>query len=95
MANIIVACGSGVATSQSVASKVTKMLKNAGYKEVVDAVDIKSLKQHIKRADVYIAITKPKEEYEIPVLNGIAFLTGMGSEEEFKKLTNAIDAVNS
>ncbi|MDT2660747.1 PTS sugar transporter subunit IIB [Enterococcus hulanensis] len=92
MARIIVACGSGVATSQTVASKVTKLLKAKGYKEVVEAVDIKSIKQHIKNADIYIAITKPKEEYPIPVFNGIAFLTGMGMEEELEKIIAVIDS---
>jgi PTS system galactitol-specific IIB component len=34
----------------------------------------------------YITITKTKKEYPIPVINGIAFLTGMGQEAELQKL---------
>lgn len=90
MKKIIVACGSGVATSQTVASKVGKLLKEKGVKAHVEAVDIKSLKTHMKDADVYIAITQPKEDYPIPVINGIAFLTGVGMEEELNKLIKAI-----
>lgn len=91
MKHVIVACGSGVATSQTVASKVQKLLKEKGVKGVqVDAVDIKSLNQYIKGASAYIAITKPKETYPIPVVDGIAFLTGMGMEEELQKIIDAV-----
>lgn len=90
MAKIIVACGSGVATSQTVASKVERLLEERGIKTTVEAVDIKSLSTFIKDADVYIAITKPKETFDIPVINGIAFLTGMGQDEELDKIIKAI-----
>ena len=90
MAKIIVACGSGVATSQTVASKVERLLRDKGIRAEVDAVDIKSLDTFIKGADVYIAITKPKEKFDIPVIDGIAFLTGMGQEEELDKIIKAI-----
>lgn len=92
MLKVIVACGSGVATSQTVASKITKLLKQRKVKAEVEAVDIKSLKTHINNADVYVAITKPKEEFPIPVINGIAFLTGMGQEEELQKIINAVNS---
>lgn len=90
MKKVIVACGSGVATSQTVASKVQRILDERNVRASVEAVDIKSLKQYIKTSDVYISITKNDEEYDIPTLNGIAFLTGMGIEEETQKLIDAL-----
>ena len=90
MARIIVACGSGVATSQTVASKVERLLSEKGIRATVEAVDIKSLSTFIKNADVYIAITKPKETFDIPVIDGIAFLTGMGQEKELDRIIEAI-----
>lgn len=90
MAKVIVACGSGVATSQTVASKVKKLLEQKKIRADVEAVDIKSLKTYIKQADVYVAITKPKETYDIPVINGIAFLTGVGMEAELQKIIDVI-----
>lgn len=90
MKKVIVACGSGVATSQTVASKVEKILKENKVKAQVEAVDIKSLKTYIKTADVYISITPDKNKYDIPVLNGIAFLTGIGIQAETKKLIDAL-----
>ncbi|MFP7171365.1 PTS sugar transporter subunit IIB [Terribacillus sp. 7520-G] len=90
MKTVIVACGSGVATSQTVASKVKKILNENGVKANVEAVDIKSLDQYIKTSHVYIAITKAKKHYDIPTLNGIAFLTGMGMKEETEKLISLL-----
>ncbi|WP_163536127.1 PTS sugar transporter subunit IIB [Gracilibacillus sp. YIM 98692] len=90
MKRVIVACGSGVATSQTVASKVQKLLNEKGVTAQVEAVDIKSLHQYINGASAYIAITKPKESYPVPVIDGIAFLTGMGMEEELDKVIEAV-----
>ena len=92
MKQVIVACGSGVATSQTVASKVNRMLKENDVEASVLAVDIKSVDRYIAGSVAYIAITKVNKEYPIPVINGIAFLTGVGADAEFKKLVDAIDA---
>lgn len=92
MKKLIVACGSGVATSQTVASKLTKMLKESGKQADVEAVDMKSLDSSIRGADGYVSIVKPKKDYGIPVFNGIAFLTGMGQKEELEKIINFLDS---
>lgn len=94
-AHIIVACGSGVATSQTVASKVNRLLKAEGVNAEVEAVDIKQLPHIIKNADIYISIVKDDTDWGIPVISGIPFLTGMGQDAEFKKLLAAIDEVNA
>lgn len=91
MKKVIVACGSGVATSQTVASKVDRILKERKVSAEVEAIDIKSLDRYIKHCDVYIALSKSNKDYGVPTLSGIPFLTGMGMEEEINKL---IDALN-
>lgn len=85
-AKVIVACGSGVATSQMVANKVQKLLKQREVDVEVEAVDVKSLPEKVKTADAYIAVVQTGENYDIPTFNGVAFLTGMGEEEELDKL---------
>lgn len=91
MKKVIVACGSGVATSQTVASKVNRMLKEKGVDAQVEAVDLKSVDRYLVDAAAYITITKINNEYNVPVINGIAFLTGMNQEKEFQKLVDAIN----
>lgn len=92
MKKIIVACGSGVATSQTVASKVQRLIDARNLDAQVEAVDIKSIKMYIKNADAYISITPVDMEVNIPILNGIAFLTGIQEDVELQKL---IDIINS
>lgn len=89
---IVVACGSGVATSQTVASKVNRMLRADKIDAEVEAVDMKSVDRYLKNAAAYITIIRDKREYGLPVLDGIAFLTGVGQKEQYQKLLEAIKA---
>jgi len=89
----IVACNNGVATSQTIASKVNSLLEERGVKNArVEAVDIKSIDTYLSTADAYICVIAPDKEYDLPVINGVSFLTGVGAEEELQKL---IDIANS
>lgn len=89
---ILVACGSGVATSQTVASKLESMLEDAGVQATVEAVDMRSLETTIKTADIYVSITpNVSAPITIPTFNGIAFLTGIGIKQEFEKIVQEIN----
>ena len=69
MKRIFVACGSGVATSQTVASKI------------------------IDQCDIYVSIVSDNaDEWDVPTIKGIPFLTGVGMDEEFEKLKELIEA---
>lgn len=58
MKKLIVACGSGVATSQTVASKLSRLLKERAVPCTVEAVDMKSLTV-TGRSDVAVMCTSP------------------------------------
>ncbi|WP_127841885.1 PTS sugar transporter subunit IIB [Actinomyces wuliandei] len=89
---VVVACGSGVATSQTVASKVSRLLKEAGVEADVQAVDLKSVERHLRDAAAYISIVQGSTGSGVPEINGIAFLTGVGQDEEMARLVAAIRA---
>ncbi len=92
MKTVIVACGSGVATAQSVSNKVALLLKERNIHHIqVKAVDLKSVDRYIPDSIAYIAITKVDKEYPIPVINGISFLTGIGMETELNKIIQAAE----
>ena len=92
MKQIVVACGSGVATSQTVASKVNRLLKENNIPAEVLAVDIKSVDRYIAGSCAYIAITKVTKEYPIPVINGIAFFIFFLPKTQFTILVDAVNA---
>jgi len=84
---IIVACGSGVATSQTVASKIETMCEDENINVNVEAVDIKSLESFIDQCDIYVSIVPTGlKDWGKPTISGIPFLTGIGIDEEFDKL---------
>ena len=86
MKRIIVACGSGVATSETVAIKIRRLLAERGIDAEVEAVDVKSVHLYLKRADAYVQNVPSGEKYDIPTVSGIPFLTGIKMKEEFDKL---------
>lgn len=88
---VIVACGSGVATSQTVASKVARMLKDKKVDAEVQVINLREVDRYIEGSAAYISIVKNTKEYPIPVINGLAFLTGVGKDKEFEKLVKAIE----
>lgn len=91
MKKIIVACGNGVATSQSVAFKVNKMLKAHHIHAVVEAVNLRSLERELRGACAYIEIMRTDKEYKVPKINGLSFLSGENKEQEFEKLVQMIE----
>ncbi|VBB07756.1 phosphotransferase system eiib component type 2/3 [Lucifera butyrica] len=91
MKRIFVACGSGVATSQTVASKISSMCEDEGLAVTVEAVDIKSLESIIDQCDIYVSIVSTgANNWNVPTISGIPFLTGVGMDEEFEKLKEFI-----
>ncbi len=93
MKRIIVACSSGVATSQLIASTVKSLLIERDINVDIEAIDLMMIDHFISTADVYISICQGDEEkYDLPVLNGIAFLTGIGLDEELEKLIKILDS---
>ena len=92
MKKVVVACGSGIATSTTVASVIKELCADARLPVKVESIDLKNLDNEIQGADIYVGIVnaaeiaRTGERYGIPTINGIPFLTGMGQDEEFEKL---------
>lgn len=95
MKTIIVACGGGIATSATCATKINMALEERGLSHFAkaEAVDIKSLDNFIKSADLYVSITPMRrvvQEYDIPVISGIPLLTGMGKDKCIDEIIEAL-----
>ncbi|SEJ93493.1 PTS system IIB component, Gat family (TC 4.A.5) [Propionispira arboris] len=92
MKRIYVACGSGVATSQTVASKISSMCEDEGLDVAIEAVDIKSLENIIDQCDIYVSIVSNDANiFDKPTVSGIPFLTGIGMDDEWEKLKSFIE----
>lgn len=98
MLKIVVACGSGIATSETVVGTVKSFLEEHGVKGVdVEATDFKQLSSVLANYDLYIWLAKPTPEIHeicqtegIPEVNGVDILTGAKGDQTFAELVNAM-----
>ena len=89
---VVVACGSGVATSEMVAARLTKMLEQASVDAQVVAVELSELEGALADADAYVDVMGTEYATDVPAVNGVAFLTGMNADAEFKRLLEILGA---
>lgn len=94
---LIVACGSGVATSQTIASKIQSKFEDDGIDFPVDAVDYKSISSELPSTGIYVYVAQPDdevlqqaEELGVKVFPGVPFITGMGMDEIYDQIVSLI-----
>ena len=98
MAKIVVACGSGVASSEATASRIKDFFESHNVKGVsVDATDFKQLPEVLHNYDVYVWIAKPNQQLEelakennIAVVNGMPNFMNMNPEKSYKQIIQAL-----
>lgn len=93
MKRVIVACNSGVATSQTIVSNLENMLDEKGIdRSNVEfiAIDNRQADYYLPSADVFIYTIRPDIEINIPTIDGVKFLVGFGADEELEKLIELI-----
>ena len=84
MKKIVLACGSGVATSTAVAKKVSDLLNANGYEGQYEIVQcaISEAAANCEGADMLVATTGITCAY----VSGVPFLTGMGKADAEKQI---------
>ncbi|MBE6469399.1 MAG: PTS galactitol transporter subunit IIB [Coriobacteriaceae bacterium] len=94
MKKILLACGSGIATSTAVHMKVEQMLNDRGFAGQFEITQCKVSEAPAKSPnfDFLIATTMAPAGLECPYVNGIPYLTGVGvsdADEEIIRLMQA------
>lgn len=88
--NILVACGTAIATSTVVAKAIEDALKERGIEvntRQCKAAEIRSLLQGM---DLIVTTTPVPSDLGVPVIHTLAFLTGIGKEEVIEKIANIL-----
>lgn len=84
--SVLVVCGTGIATSTMVATKV----KEYADKHAMTPLQVRQGKVmdllRVADADVIVATTQVPNSVKIPVINAIPLLTGIGAKDVFEKL---------
>lgn len=92
MKKLLVMCGSGIATSTVVTGKLKEWLKENNLDKDVQIIQSKVAAEvnHIDDYDAVISTTVVPDKIKDKVIPGLPLLTGMGTEELFAQLKEAL-----
>lgn len=86
MKKILVACGTGMATSTMIAEKVKEFLEMEGISVSTTQCILNEVKDKANNFDLVITSMKIEVDFETPCLVGTPFLIGIGEETLKEKI---------
>lgn len=96
MKNLLIMCGSGIATSTVVTGKVKDWLKENNLEREVKTYQGKVADElnNIDNYDVVLSTTTVSDKYKDRVINAIPLLTGIDTEKVFAELKERIEEID-
>lgn len=80
--NLLFVCATGIATSTAVAEKVMGFLKERGLRDVnYSQTNVASVQSNSDNADLIVSTLKIPYELDVPVINGLALITGINEDK--------------
>lgn len=89
MKKVLVACGTGIATSTVVTIKIKEALEKNGIAADVQQCKVSELESKISNVSLIVTTTSYTND-KIPVIRAISFLTGVGIEKDIEKIVNIL-----
>jgi PTS system galactitol-specific IIB component len=90
---VIVSCGTGIATSTVVAKSIEEACKAAGINVVTKQCKAAEIQVLIDQgADLIVTTTQMRFDPGIPVIRGLAFLTGIGKDKILDEILTILRA---
>ncbi|MCC8059657.1 MAG: PTS sugar transporter subunit IIB [Clostridiales bacterium] len=83
---ILVACGSGIATSTVIANRVKNLCQDNGYTVTVTQVKITEVESRAKDYDLIVSSTRVPNSVTTPSVFAINYLTGVNAAATDKKI---------
>lgn len=90
MKKVLVACGGAVATSTVAANKIKDLLKDNGIKADVQQCRVSELSSKVNNVDLIVTTAKVDRDYGIPVIHGIAYISGVGIDKTNEQILSAL-----
>lgn len=93
MKKILLACGSGIATSTAVNAKISKILDENGYRGKYKITQCKISEALSKSGnyDFLISTTMAPKELKCPFVSGVCFLTGVNMQKSIDMIFELMD----
>ena len=85
MKKVIVACGTGMATSSMIAEKVRAVLEDNQVDYTLSQAQLSELDMY-KEADLFVTAMRVEEDYGVSMVVGTPFLVGIGEAEAAAKI---------
>ncbi len=87
---ILVACGTGAASSTFVATRLTEALAERGIDVITSQCNIANVASNLTGIDLLLTTSKIQETLEVPSFLGIPFLTGIGTDQLVDQIVEAL-----
>lgn len=81
MKKIIVACGGAVATSTVAANAIKELCEKNGIAVEINQTRMSEIASIYEDYDLIVTTAKMTQDFGVPYVNGIAFLTGIQKEK--------------
>lgn len=94
MKTILLACGTGIVTSTAVSKRLQTALNDRGFEGKYKIVQCKIAEVPAKSAsaDLCVATTTVSGDIKCPVILGVVFLTGRGTEPVLEEIIKHLEA---
>jgi PTS system galactitol-specific IIB component len=89
---ILVSCGTAIATSTVVARAIEDAMKARGIQVVTRQCKAMEVRSMIKGVDLIVTTTPVPGDLDVPVIQTLAFLTGVGKEEVLNQIAKALES---
>lgn len=89
---VLVACGTGVATSVAVAKKLETIFKDRGYGDqvTIDTCTVAEMESKASKYDLIVTTAHITKAMPVKVIMGVAFLIGRGTEPVIAEIFNEL-----
>lgn len=90
MKKVLVACGGAVATSTVAANKIRELCKKEHIPVDVQQCRVSELEAKKDGVDLIVTTARVDRDYGVPVIHGIAFISGISINRTEKKILDVL-----
>ncbi len=87
---ILVVCGTAIATSTHVASRIKDICREHGISAEIIQARVQEVSAYESSVDLIVSTTQLPRSLTVPNLSGIPFLTGIGEAEVESKIVSLL-----
>ncbi len=87
---ILVACGTAIATSTVVARAIEEAMKDRGIEVSTKQCKAAEIRSYISGVDLVVSTTQVPTDLGVPVIQTLAFLTGIGKEAVIEQIAKTL-----